>query len=184
MLGTPGKTKTGGKGIITRVAQGVMACLVAQFLFLAFSCSSIDCPVQNTVELKCGVRQYDAEGLLVADTLNDTLYVWTQRSDGKDTLLLNRGVGRTSFALPLSYSHPEDMFVFYITDTNHKWTVDTLWLKKDDFPHFESVDCSAHFFHRLTAVRSTHSRIDTVTIDNPSVTYDPTVVNLCICFTH
>lgn len=153
------------------------------FVFLLFitACSSIDCPVQNTIAVYYKICSFD-NGEEVTDTLNDTLYVWTQRSDGKDTLLLNRGVNITSFSLPPSYSHPEDMLVFYVVDTAHVWTLDTVWLKKNDIPHFESVDCSAHFFHELTAVRSTHRGIDTIIINNPSVTYDPTVVNLHIHF--
>ena len=163
----------------------LVTCCLA-FICLNFSgltsCSSIDCPVQSTVAGYYGVKQYDQWGGLVADTLTDTLYVWTQRSDGTDTLLLNRAVGKTEFQLPVSYQHPEDILVFYIADTNHYWTLDTVWMKKDDIPHFESVDCSAHFFHTITAVRSSHHGIDTITIDNPSVTYATDVTNLNIVF--
>ncbi len=157
------------------------------FIFFIFqlslcmsACSSIDCPVQNTVEVYYGIYTYE-NGVEVADTLNDTLYIWTQREDGKDTLL-NRYVGKTAFSLPPSYSHPEDMLVFYLVDTANVWTLDTVWIQKNDIPHFESVDCAAHFFHELTAVRSTHRGIDTIFINNPSVTYDPSVVNFHIHF--
>ena len=144
--------------------------------FLA--CSSIDCPVQNTVAVNYAI--YDTEG---EASLADTLWVWTRRSDGTDTLLLNRGVGLTTFSLPISYSHPEDTLVFYIADTNGFWTLDTLYLKKDDIPHFESVDCSAHFFHDLKGARCTHNGLDSVTIVTPFVDYDPTKTHLRIYFT-
>ena len=149
-------------------------------LFLA--CSSIDCPVQNTVAVKYVVGYDDKLGELVQETLTDTLWIWTQRSDGKDTLLLNRGVGLKGFSLPVSYQHPEDVLVFAIADTSHVITVDTVWMKKDDMPHFESVDCSAHFFHNITDIRSTHYRIEDITIKNPSVTYNQEVTNLLIRF--
>lgn len=158
------------------------------FIFFIFTlslcmsaCSSIECPVQNTVAVYYAICSYD-NGEEVTDTPNDTLYVWTQRKDGEDTLLLNRLVGKTSFSLPPSYSHPEDMLVFYVVDTAHVWTLDTVWIQKNDIPHFESVDCSPHFFHELTAVKSTHRGIDTIFINNPSVTYDPSVVNFHIHF--
>jgi hypothetical protein len=146
------------------------------------ACSSINCPVQNTVAVYYAVGYDDELGDRVSETLNDTLWVWTQRSDGTDTLLLNRGTGLQTFQLPISYQHPEDMLVFAIADTADVLTIDTVWIKKDDIPHFESVDCAAHFFHRLTDVRSTHYRIDTIAINNPSVTYDPTVTNFLIRF--
>ena len=146
------------------------------------ACSSINCPVQNTVAVYYAVGYDDELGERVDETFGDTLWIWTQRSDGTDTLLLNSGTGLGSFSLPVSYQHPEDVLIFAIADTLHNFTVDTVWIKKDDIPHFESVDCSAHFFHRLTDVRSTHYRIDTIAIKNPSVTYDPTVTNLLIHF--
>lgn len=142
------------------------------------SCSSINCPVQNTVMVKYDVRGPGG----VADTLRDTLWVLSRRMDGTDTLLLNRGVELGSFSLPVSYSHPEDTLIMLITDTHGLWTLDTLWLKKEDIPHFESVDCPPHFFHRITDVRTTHDGIDSVTIVNPNVTYDPKTTHLHIYF--
>ncbi len=154
--------------------------LLSSILFL-FACSSIDCPVQNTVAVYYGVKNYDAGGELKTDTLKDTLWVWTRRIDGKDTLL-NSLVGKTAFALPVSYQNPEDTLIFFIADTFSVWTLDTVWLKKDDIPHFESVDCPANYFHNLTAVRSTHNGIDTIILHTPSVTYDESVTNLNIIF--
>ncbi len=145
------------------------------------ACSSIDCPVENTVAVRYGV--YSTDGIdEVADTLHDTLWVWTQRADGNDTLLLNRGVNMTAFSLPVSYQRPADTLIFLIVDTNQVWTLDTVVVGKEDTPHFESVDCNAHFFHRLTSVASTHRAIDTVFINQPSVNYDQTATHLHIHF--
>lgn len=155
---------------------------IAALSFLISSCSSINCPVQNTVLVYYNVCQYDAHGELMADTLTDTLYVWSRRVDGTDTLLMNRGVNLQRFPLQISYQHPEDVLLFYVADTARNWTLDTVWIKKDDIPHFESVDCSAYFFHNLTAVRSTHQGIDTVLIDNSWVTFDQNANNINIIF--
>lgn len=155
------------------LSLSITSCLAA--------CSSIDCPVQNKVSVNYSVCQYD-NGKEVADTLTDTLYIWTRRKDGTDTLLLNRGVNTRSFTLPVSYSHPEDVLIFATTNTNNDMTLDTVWINKEDIPHFESVDCGARYFHNLTAVRSTHSAIDTIIINNPSVTYDETADHLHIHF--
>jgi len=152
--------------------------LVAAGVGLSTSCSSIDCPVQNTVSVQ--YMTCDADGN--ETTFADTLWVWSQRSNGTDTLLLNRFTGKTTFSLPISYSHPEDILIFYVADTTGVKTLDTLWLKKDDIPHFESVDCSAHFFHTLTATRHTRNGIDSVSIENPSVDYDQSKIHLHIRF--
>lgn len=152
--------------------------LLSSILFL-FACSSINCPVQNTVAVYYAFKQYDAGNELVADTLTDTLWVWTQDKDSTETLL-NRLVDKSSFALPISYQHPEDVLFFAIADTAHVFTLDTVWVQKDDIPHFESVDCPAHFFHQLTSVRCTHEGIDSIVISNPSVSYSTDVINLNI----
>lgn len=141
------------------------------------ACSSINCPVQNTVATKYAIMGADGQTTKLADTL----YVWTRRADGRDTLL-NRLTGKDSFSLQIGYSNPEDTLIFYITDSYHQQTLDTVFLQKENIPHFESVDCAAHFFHRLTAVRSTHDGIDSITIANPHVNYDQSKAHLNIYF--
>ena len=145
---------------------------------LMVACSSIDCPVQNTVSSHFFLYKSDGTAL----ELNDTLTISTKKSDGKDTVLFNRGIGIRDFKLgmkdfqiPISYSHPEDIQVFTFSNANNDlFVVDTVWVKKEDIPHFESVDCNAAFFHRLTDVRYTHNYIDSIVINNPSVDYDQT----------
>lgn len=153
-----------------------IALLLASFVVLVLSCSTIDCPVQNTV-----YTVYTIGATEQRDTLHDTLYVWTPRRDGKDTLL-NRGVGLTKFNLPISYQHPEDTLVFVLADTVGFWALDTVWIKKDDIPHFESVDCNPSFFHQITAVRSTHRGIDSIYINHSLVDYDPSTEHFHIVF--
>ena len=151
---------------------------------VVFSCSSIDCPVQSIVSVQYEVRDKTGEAL----SLTDTLSVVTTRKDGYNVLvdmtmhhsdmdvILNRLTGESAFSLPISYSHPEDILYFCFTDSV-KTLVDTVWIKKDDIPHFESVDCSAAFFHELTNVRHTHNAIDSLVLINTSVTYDVQTVH-------
>ena len=142
------------------VAVTVMS-LITCHLSLITSCSSINCPVENTVAMHYAI-------------LN---------SDGTDTLVLNSLTGTSTFSLPVSYSHPEDVLVFYMADRLGIETLDTVWIKKDDIPHFESVDCAAHFFHHITDVRCTHEGIDSIVINNRTVDYNSTVTHLNIYFT-
>lgn len=165
------------RALAMAVAASFIACHVS---LVTTSCSSIDCPVKNTVAVYYAMMKHDADGVLVADTLQDTLWVWTKRSNGSDTLILNSLVGQSAFSLPISHQHPEDMLVFAISDTAHVITLDTLWLAKDDTPHFESVDCAVRFFHQLTGIRSTNHGIDSVVIRIPSVTYADDITNINI----
>lgn len=163
-----------------RGALGVLAVafLVVHFQFL-FSCTSIDCPVQTTVSVKYALMKADG----TADTLGvDTMWAWTTRTDGNDTLVLNRlcGTSATSFTLPVSINQPEDVFCLLLCDTTGNFWVDSVFVKKDDMPHFESVDCQAAFFHTLTGVRSTHNAIDSIVINNKSVTYDQSKTHIYI----
>ena len=141
---------------------------------LMVACSSVDCPVDSTVATLYQVRNSDGTEL----TLSDTVTVSMTRADGTDTLF-NKGIGISSFSLPISYSHPEDVLVFHFDNNNNDslHVVDTVWIKKDDYPHFESVDCNTTYFHTITDVRFTRNYIDSIVINNPLVTYDSQTVH-------
>lgn len=138
---------------------------------LMVACSTIDCPVQNVVAINYNI--YNSDGTTLK--LTDALTVSSQRKDGRDTLF-NLGSNISAFSLPVSYSHPEDILLFTFSTAygDSIYGIDTVWVKKDDIPHFESVDCSAAFFHRITGVRHTHNCIDSLVISNTSVDYDQT----------
>jgi hypothetical protein len=148
--------------------QRLLVLLTAVSGLLLGACSSIDCPVKNKVRAVYSIRRATT---MAADTLKDTLYVRSKRADGSDTLLLNGSSKVLQFSVQVSYNRPEDTLFFNFRNGAYN-AVDTVWLKKDDMPHFESVDCNPTYFHRLTAVRSTNHAIDSITINNPTVTYD------------
>ena len=139
------------------------------------ACSSIDCPVDSTVTTLYQIRNSDGTEL----TLSDTLTVTTARSDGKDTIIYNKGIAISEFSLPISYLHPEDVLVFSFDNSNNDslHVADTVWIKKEDYPHFESVDCNTTYFHTITDVRYTCNYIDSIVINNPKVTYDSQTVH-------
>lgn len=142
---------------------------------LMVACSSVDCPVDSSVTTLYQIRNSDGTEL----TLTDTLTVKSTRNDGKDTIIYNKGISISEFALPISYLHPEDVLVFSFDNDNNDslHVADTVWIKKDDYPHFESVDCNTTYFHTITDVRFTCNYIDSIVINNPSVTYDSQTVH-------
>ncbi len=144
-------------------------------LFLA-GCSSIDCPLNNTISARYMVHSSGS------DTLYDTLTVYALRVGHNDTILLNKAVGKTYFDIPVSYGNPSDHLLFSLADTNQATYTDTVTLFKTDIPHFESVDCSPNFFHTITDVTWTNNAIDSIIISKPSVNYDTKGGNLHIYF--
>ena len=144
-------------------------------LVFVVSCSTIDCPVNNVVATRYRFYNADGDSLVLLDTLSVT----STRKDGLDTLILNRFVGGATFQLPISYSHPEDILVFNVFGSDYS-VKDTVWVKKDDIPHFESVDCNASFFHKITGIRYTTNLIDSIVIKNPTVDYDKTTIHFYI----
>ena len=133
------------------------------------ACSSIDCPLNN--------RTY-ASFKLAGDVtkLVDTLTVSTPRNIDnpvEDTVLINRLVDTDSLSLPMSYQRTEDIYIFTFVqkDTELK-TIDTLWVSKENKPHFESVDCNPVMFHTIKDVRFTQRAIDDIKVNYNKVTYN------------
>lgn len=149
--------------------------LILFSILLLAACSSIDCPLNNTVYTK-----YKLAGNVT--TLKDTLTISTNIAEGSDSVLINKDVSVDSFSLPISYERAEDVFYFEIKDTNRVTTIDTITVAKENKPHFESIDCNPSIFHTITGVKYTHNRIDSIAINNKNVTYDASRAHFHIYF--
>lgn len=155
----------------------VFAVLCAS-VFIMTACTSIDCPVQNSVYTVYNLKKADG---VTTDTLKGTLTISTTRAEGNDTVLLNQNANTTKFSLPISYSNAEDTLYFEVSnDTWH--SIDTVYVKKDDMPHFESVDCQVSYFHDIKEVRATRYAIDSIVINKSFVDYDQKTAHLYIYF--
>jgi hypothetical protein len=137
------------------------------FLLTLSACSSIDCPLNSRVYATYTFKNADA----TTDTLEDTLTVRAIREEN-DTLLFNKGVGISTFKIPLSYFRKEDVLGLRFADTYGNVTYDTIWIEKENYPHMESVDCAPKYFHTITNVRSTRNRIDRIVLNEKEVEYD------------
>ena len=144
------------------------------------ACSSIDCPVQNIVSVQYAFCDHKGKEYEIKNYMT----IYTQRGDGSNDTIMNLVSDISAFSLPISYSHPEDFFVFVFSDDiifadtdSPDVDIDTVWIKKNDIPHFESVDCNASFFHEITDVRYTRHFIDSLVLLNNSVTYDQQTVH-------
>ena len=82
----------------------------------------------------------------------------------------------------MSYHQPEDVFYFEIRNRDHQVWKDTVTVKKENYSHFESVDCGPSFFHTITEVKTTHNYIDSIVINNKEVNYDASKAHFYIYF--
>lgn len=147
------------------------------FAILAMvSCSTLDCPLNNTVYTK-----YKLAGD-VKQLTNCYLTVKTKMKNGEDSILLNQQENADSFNLPMSYANAEDVLYFEVVDAQQRTFYDTVVVAKEDHPHFESIDCSPSFFHTLTGVKTTHNLIDSLVINHKDVNFDATNTHFLIYF--
>lgn len=149
-----------------RVLQATM--LLAVVMMAA--CSSVDCPLNNTV-----YTNYKLMGRVT--TLPDVLTISTTRQNGADSILINQQENTDSFSIPMSFA--QDVDILYFRTNN---TLDTVWVEKTNRPHFESVDCGLNYFHTITGVRNTRHAIDSIVINQKEVTYDATPKHFYIYF--
>lgn len=141
--------------------------------FFLFSCSNIECPLNNAVGLELGL--YDA-ATDTNSTFND--YAISVKLISKDSLLLNQATELKRIKLPLRYESGIDSIEFTFSNSDAILT-DTLCIAHNCLPHFESVDCPVVMFHTLTNVMclktkssTTTSLIDSIVITNPNINYD------------
>lgn len=181
------------------VGRLTAAFLCLFFILCAASCSSIDCVLSNTVHTIYGFYQADGKQY----TLTDTLYIITTKHapESRDTLI-NRDLNVESINVPISYESPEDVLYFVrtfpytitrdvtdeegnttqVTNTYTAMIADTVRVMKEDFKHFESIDCNPAYFHKIKGVEYTRNGIDSIVINNSQVNYDVTKEHFHIYF--
>ncbi len=140
-------------------------------ILLMAGCTSVDCPLSKVEGCRFELPD-DSE------PLTDTISVVALRSNGSDTLLLNRFIDGETFVIPMSYTQSTDELLFLFADTLHVTRADTVRIHKTVVSHFESVDCAPTFFHHLDDIEWTRHVIDSIVISKSVVNYDTTACHL------
>ena len=162
--------------MISKILSGIYSSLT----FLLLSCSNIDCPLENVVLMSVGLYDNEGNSLSVSDTLTVTSFP-------SDSILLNKGIEVTGFAIPLRHGVEIDTLLLKFSE-KQTLAVETLFVYKTDIPHFESIDCPASLFHNLIAVKSSASAsfgnpllVDSIAVVRSKVDYN-NVENIKIYF--
>ena len=127
------------------------------------ACDSIDCSLDNQV--LCRMAFYDGQGKAV--TLADTLTITAQ---GTDSILWNRGISTSQVELSLSYYQAADTLLLTVTGKDYEMS-DRIIIEKENYEHFESLDCPVKMMHRIQRATATNYFIDSVVVVNPEVVY-------------
>lgn len=134
----------------------------------ALSCSTSGCPLNNTVYSTYGFYAF-IDGKEEAVQIQDTM---TVKACGTDSILINRLTGQSKMELPISYNAPTDTLCLEFTNANGQLRTDTIWLDKENYPHYESPECPSSMFHVVTQIRFTRNLIDSVLVVNPNINYN------------
>ena len=137
------------------------------------SCTSSDCPLNNTARLVCGFYNPANDSSL---TLGDTITVVA-----RDSVILNRATNEATISLPMSYDGAADTLVFHFTPSGSKASIsDTLIVSKTNEPHVISLECGTSIFHTITNATCTSRTpnstfryaISRVAVSQPNVNFD------------
>lgn len=107
------------------------------------------------------------QSIVLLDTLTVT-------AAGTDSILLNREHKAKSMQMPMSYTAQTDTLIMEFINENEVRNVDTIWVSKTNYEHYESPSCPTAMFHKIIAIKSTHTYIDTIIVVNPNVNYNGT----------
>lgn len=140
------------------------------------SCSSTDCPLSNTVNMKAN---FYLSGTGAQTAVTDSMSVIAGGRINKT--LFNRVTNVNTLLLPMGYLQRVDTLLFRFNTTAGSVT-DSVFIGHTNEPHFVSLDCSTSFFHQITSATCTHrtptedfpTALDSILIINPSVSYDET----------
>ena len=151
---------------------GVLA--ITSLLIGVASCTSIDCPLDNQVEMVLNFYHYETKKEL---SLSDTLSIYGVKGDTTQ-LLFNRAIGQRTIRVPLNVASERDTLLLRFSSSAETAT-DTLIVSHQPKSHFESLDCPASVFHTLTKVNwhahqntSNLLTVQEVLITNPNVAYE------------
>ena len=165
------------------------------------SCSSNNCPLDNTVT--CNYYFYDSNDKAIS--LSDTLTV-SVLLPGHDTLYTYRYIGYpTIYSRTRIDSLVEQGYKEVVTVTRHDSVLinsavnasylqlpmsyfnagdtlvfdyynlsnnDTLYIEHNNMPQVNLPECGSYMFHTITGVKSTDAAIDRLEIVNPNVNYE------------
>lgn len=149
--------------------RGLCLFFVAFLLLMAgvTACSDINCSSSSSSYANYLFKDRNDSTLRFIDTLT----VFTKTLGKRDTVLMNRLVGDTAMALPVSSSLSADTlyFFYFWRQANPKEAFDTVVIQHTNIPHFSSPECGISVTHAVSDIQYTKHFIEEIQILNKNV---------------
>ncbi|MBR4365393.1 MAG: hypothetical protein IKP43_01275 [Bacteroidaceae bacterium] len=185
------------KQSITTIALSVLTTIAV----LSASCSSNNCPLDNTVT--CNYYFFDSNDnpISLYDTLtvsvilpgHDTLY--TYRMVGNPTINSRKRIDSLviqGYKEVVSITRHDSILINSIVNASHLELPmsyfnqadtlvfdyynlrnnDTIYIDHDNMVQVNLPECGSYMFHRITGIKNTDAAIDKIEIINPNVNYE------------
>ena len=104
----------------------------------------------------------------------DTLASLTVTAIDTDSVIINNQTNVMDISLPLRYTSNYTVLVFNYNDEENSTLNDTVYLKQNNTPFFESMKCGYTMTQVLTGVEYTKHMIDSIYILNPNANVNGT----------
>lgn len=153
--------------------------LIRLFLLLLIACMAVSIPTSCSEESDCSIAgrpMINCTLYRMADNqvVNDTLDSLTVTALGTDSILINNQKRVHTLMLPLRYSSDSTVLVFHYAYVADPTLNDTIYIKQDNTPYFESMDCGYSMRQSILGLRHSEEELDSIYISNKQANTDGT----------
>lgn len=153
--------------------------LIRLFLILLLASIAMSIPTSCAEESDCSIAGRPMINCtlyrMVDDQVaNDTLDSLTVTALGTDSILLNNQKKVHTLMLPLRYSADSTVLVFHYAYRTDPALSDTIYIKQDNTPYFESMDCGYSMRQSILGIGHSEEELDSIYISNKQANTDGT----------
>ena len=137
------------------------------------SCSEdSDCSIAGRAMINCTLYRMPAPSETILQ--NDTLDSLTVTALGTDSIIINNQKKVHTLSLPLRFTSDSTVFIFYYAYREDPTLCDTVYIKQDNTPYFESMDCGYSMKQSILGLGHSEVELDSIYISNKQANTDGT----------
>lgn len=147
--------------------------LASAAMSIPTSCSEdSDCSIAGRPMLNCTLYKMPAPG--VKEIEKDTLDSLTVTAFGTDSIIINNQKDVHKLTLPLRYASDSTIFIFHYAYIEDPTFCDTIYIKQNNTPYFESMDCGYSIQQDILGLGHSEIELDSIHILNKQANTDGT----------
>lgn len=153
--------------------------LIRLFLLLLLASAAMSIPTSCAEESDCSIAGRPMINCtlyrMVEDQVaNDTLDSLTVTALGTDSILINNQKKVHTLMLPLRYSADSTVLIFHYAYRSNPSLSDTIYIKQDNTPYFESMDCGYSMRQSIRGIGHSEEELDSIYVSNKQANTDGT----------